>query len=303
MFAVIALGLAWALRNPLAVDAATVRGAISGLVYYLLLPALVLEVLWRAPLGPDSARIAGSAAAGVLLVLALAWLICRTCRMERPVTGAMMLAASFPNATYLGLPLLERTLGPMGRSIAVQYDLFACTPLLLTVGVAVAERFGRGASGTPVWRGLLQVPPLWAAALGGGLNAAGVPAPEGVLELLRMLGAPVIPLMLLVVGMALRDGLGQRRHLPAAVPVLALQLAVMPLVVWGSAVLLGLEGPRLVGTVLEGAMPSMALGVVLCDRYGLDAGVYAAAMTLTTVASLVTLPLWYEWLVAATALG
>jgi predicted permease len=40
----------------------------------------------------------------------------------------------------------------------------------------------------------------------------------------------------------------------------------------------------------------MVLGIVLCDRFNLDAGLYAAAVTATTAMSLVTLPLWYGWL-------
>jgi hypothetical protein len=37
--------------------------------------------------------------------------------------------------------------------------------------------------------------------------------------------------------------------------------------------------------------------VVLCDRYGLNAGIYAAAVTATTLLSIGTLPLWYSLLV------
>jgi hypothetical protein len=48
----------------------------------------------------------------------------------------------------------------------------------------------------------------------------------------------------------------------------------------------------LTGTVIEAAMPSMVLGLVFCDRYGLDTALYAAAVTLTTLLSLLTLPLW-----------
>jgi predicted permease len=50
------------------------------------------------------------------------------------------------------------------------------------------------------------------------------------------------------------------------------------------------------GTVLEAAMPAMVLGIVFCDRFGLDTGLYAAAVTLTTALSLVTLPLWFALL-------
>ena len=40
----------------------------------------------------------------------------------------------------------------------------------------------------------------------------------------------------------------------------------------------------------------MALGVVLCDRYGLNTGIYAAAVTATTLLSLITLPMWHGWM-------
>ncbi len=296
MFALIGFGLIWSIRNPLRIDTGTVRNVLSGVVYYLLLPALVLDVLWRAPLGADTARIAISAGAGVIAMLLASWLICRSCGMDRATSGALMLAAAFPNATYMGLPLLEQVFGGWARSVAVQYDLFACTPLLLTVGIVVAERFGtRGSTQHPLL-GLLRVPPLWAALAAVVLNVSGVLPPLWLGGLLHIMGAAVIPLMLLVVGMALRAGAGQQRYLPAALPVLVLQLLVMPLVVWAVAGATGLTGTLRAAVVLEGAMPSMALGVVLSDRYGLNTGVYAAAMTLTTLVSALTLPLWYHWL-------
>jgi predicted permease len=52
----------------------------------------------------------------------------------------------------------------------------------------------------------------------------------------------------------------------------------------------------LAAVVMEAAMPSMVLGIVICDRFELDASLYAAAVTLTTALSLLTLPLWFGWL-------
>jgi predicted permease len=46
--------------------------------------------------------------------------------------------------------------------------------------------------------------------------------------------------------------------------------------------------------VLDLAMPSMVLGVVFCDRYGLDSAMYATAVTITTVLSLLSLPFWFS---------
>ena len=71
-----------------------------------------------------------------------------------------------------------------------------------------------------------------------------------------------------------------------------LQLFIAPLIVWGTAQVVGLDGMILMGAVMEAAMPSMVIGIVLCDRYGLDTGLYAAAVTLTTLLSLFTLPMW-----------
>lgn len=66
------------------------------------------------------------------------------------------------------------------------------------------------------------------------------------------------------------------------IPVAAIQLFLMPLAVWGAATALGFSGEMRVALVLEAAMPSMVLGIVLADRYGLNTGVYAAALTTTT---------------------
>lgn len=66
---------------------------------------------------------------------------------ERATTGAMLLAAAFGNVTYLGLPVLEASLGPWSRAVVVQYDLFGTMPLLFTAGIAVARHFGSGEGG------------------------------------------------------------------------------------------------------------------------------------------------------------
>ena len=70
----------------------------------------------------------------------------------------------------------------------------------------------------------------------------------------------------------------------------------MPALVLGVTWVLGAGGDLRAGLVMEAAMPTMVLGLVLCDRFRLDVGLYAAAVTLTTAASLATLPLWFGWL-------
>ena len=295
----IGAGIVLRLLRPGGRDPELLRRGLTDIVYYLLLPALVLGALWHTELGWDSARIAWLAAAGVLAALWLAGVGCRLCRVAAPTRGALMLAAAFPNVTYLGLPVLEATFGPWSRGVAIQYDLFACTPLLLTLGILIARKHGTvsATDSVGVGRALLQVPALWAAALAVIMNLANVPVPSMVESLLRLLGNAVPPLMLIALGLGLRWLGTAPRQLLRVVPVLIIQLLLMPLLVWGLALATGLDQRLLAPVVLEAAMPSMVLGMVICDRYGLDTAIYATAVTLSTALSMLSLPLWYRILV------
>jgi predicted permease len=292
MVVLVGSGILWSALRPGGIDAEVTRRAVTGLVFHVLLPALVLVVMWRAPVGSHTALIALCGAAGVLVALAAAHVVYRLLRPLPPATGALLLASSFGNVTYLGLPVLEAALGPEARPVAIVYDLFACTPLLLTVGVAIARVHGPRVTPVNGPGALLRTPPLWAAAIAVVLNATGVPLPPIVERLLEGIGAAVVPLMLISVGLALQWRAGYGRRLVLLGPAAAIQVLLMPLVVGALAGAVGLEGTVHRAVVLEAAMPTMLLGLVLCDEYGLDTPLYAEAITLSTVLSMTVLPLW-----------
>lgn len=296
IMSLLGLGVIWALLKPAGLDIATVRNTLSNTVYYVFLPALILKILWHAPLDLTSIKISISAVVGILGSLLIAASLCRLCRLKREVAGAILLASAFPNATYLGLPLLENTFGPWARSIAIQFDMFACFPLVLTVGIMIANRFGTQPRNSHPFMSLIKVVPIWFVVIAVTLNLNQVPSPVWFAGLLDMLSAAVIPLMLFAAGMALPRGLSEWRTLPTVVPVAIIQLFVMPLLVWLVASHIDVSGETLHALVVEAALPSMALGIVLCDRFGLNTGTYAAALTLTTALSFFTLPLWYLWI-------
>lgn len=296
MAVVIACGVGWRALRPAGVDADQIRLVLTQVVWNLMLPALVLTVLWKASLGTTTLRISFVAVSVTLLGLVTSWLLCRACRRHREITGALMLAAAFPNVTYLGLPVLEKTLGPWARSVAIQYDMFGATPMLLIVGVAVARHFGTREKESAGFRELLRVPPLWAALLGALLNVADVPPPKVIHDTLTLIGSSVIPLMLFSVGLGLRWENTLWHSLSAILPVAGIRLLLMPLVAVGLTHVVGLGGDLQIAVVLEAAMPTMLIGMVICDRYGLNSNIFAAAVTLSTLLSLVTLPLWFELL-------
>jgi len=292
----ITAGVVWRRFEPFGLPTSGVRRALSAVVYNLLLPALVLGALWRTPLSVGMLLVSLIAVTDVLVGMGLAWSWCRACKLERSTTGALILAAAFGNVTYLGLPVLEASLGPWARAVAVQYDLFGTMPLLFTLGIAVSRHFGHSASGESPARALLTSPPWWAALIGLALSATAVPLPAWLGGLLDRLATGVAPLMLLVVGLSLVFDSALRRQWQSLVPVSVIQLLIMPLLIWGLTVLIGIGGGQRVALVLEAAMPSMVLGIVFCERYGLDTARYAQAVTVTTLASMLTLPAWFALL-------
>lgn len=298
MAALILSGIIWARLRPGGLGAEQTRRVLTTLVYYLFIPALVLRVMWVTPLGLGSLQIALVGAFSISVSLLLAWLLCRVCSIGRSAMGATLLVAAWPNAIYLGLPILDRLFGDAGHAIAIQFDLFSALPLLLTVGVLIARYYGN-ATGEPnsLILSVFRVPALWAASLGIMLNLAGLEPPTAIEELLRMLSHAVTPLMLFALGLALVWSHLRSRDWQPLIAVSGIQLIAAPAFALGAVMVLGMQGMVAVGVILETAMPAAVFGLVLCDRYGLDTNLYAAAVTLTTGLSLVSLPLWYALLV------
>ncbi len=299
MVAIIASGVIWRLVLG-SKSAEGIRSNLALAVYHLFLPALVLHVLWQAPVDANTLRIPLVSALSVLLSMLAAFLvygngiIVRKFIPSNPnrATGALLLAAAFGNFSYLGLPVLTQAFGSWAQMVAIQFDLLASTPLLFTVGIILARYYGSSGSGSHPLLALFQVPAFWAAAAGLLLSANHMPMPAWLDQSLALLAAAVVPLMLLSVGMALRWQSGWAARIPVLFPVIAIQLLLMPLIAWAACIGVDMPERLLAPAVIEGAMPTMVLGLVICDRFKLDVAIYAEAVTVTTILSMLTLPLW-----------
>lgn len=288
-------GAGWGVFCPNRLSAGQTRLVLTSVVYYFFLPAMVLEVLWKAEIGWQSLQYSLLGCSSILIGIILSWLVARLFRFKNPQTGAMILAAAFPNVTYLGLPVLEQTFGSWARSVVIQIDLFAAAPLVFTIGIGLARHYGQadGDEKPRSWLGFLNAPPFWAAFLAVALNLNHVEAPIWLDGLLQKCSASVVPLMIFSLGMALNWRSVHLRNLPYLVPMALIKLLLMPWAALWLAGNLSLAANFKAAAVMDIAMPSMILGIVLCDRYRLDSSLYAAAVTLTTALSLLTLPFWF----------
>ena len=287
-------GAAWRVYCPNRLAADQTRLVLTSVVYYLLLPAMIVEVLWQADIGWQSFKFSALGVSCILLAIITSWLLARLFRFEKSQTGAMILAAAFPNTTYLGLPVLEQAFGGWSRSVVIQMDLFATAPLVYTVGVMLARHYGASDHEKPRSPlAFLNAPPFWAAFVAVVLNLNQISNPQWLEGLLKMLSASVAPLMIFSLGLAISLRAVRWRSLPYIAPVVVIKLLMFPWLGMHIADALQLQNPQRAAAVLDIAMPSMLLGVVLCDRYRLDSSLYAMAVTVTTGLSLLTLPYWF----------
>jgi len=227
---------------------------------------------------------------GLLISFAVYTLLEKPLRIVPAEKGVLILAAAFGNVTYLGLPVLTGLYGYGAAKYALFYDLLATTPLLWLVGAAMASRYGEGKRFAlrESLRTISSLPPVWGIFAGIALKLTHVPLPETILKTLGMFGDLVVPLMIFTIGLAL--SLPRVKHAYVIVPAVLIKLFLVPFISYFAAVLLGLRGTALSSCLIEGAMPTMVLSLLIASRFRLDESLAAFLIVVTTVLSFATLP-------------
>jgi len=80
------------------------------------------------------------------------------------------------------------------------------------------------------------------------------------------------------------------KHGSAIIPAVVIKLVAGPLIAYATTRMLGLTGIALISCSIEGAMPAMALSILVAARFNLDVSLAAFMIVATTVLSFFTLP-------------
>lgn len=296
MSLLIAIGWLWQHVAPKHISALSHRRALTDLVFYILLPALVLNVIWTAPFNADTLKISLTAFSRLASAMLLMWLCCQFLKVTPAQKGALLLAAAFPNATNLGLPVTTEVLGDWTQVVVLNFDLFAFTPALFTFGMLLAQHYGNAQVKLHPLHELAKVPPLWALILASLLNILEIPQPVILQHALTSLADGVVPLMLIALGMSLRWDTLKPQFLPMIAAVCVIGLLIAPAVAMQVACFLAMPTGTFKAVVLLSAMPSMVFGVIVCERYQLDSALYAATVLVSSLLSILTLSSWFYYL-------
>jgi len=274
-------------------DIEYVRKSINKIVLYVILPALIFNVIYHAPVGREFYHVPIAAIGGILAALAVALIAFRFVSLPQDTKGALILASAFSNVTYLGLPVLVGIFYTIPEKITVVSVLYevSTSPVLLSLGVLIAIYFGRktGEGRSGMLKRIVRLPPLWALAIVLLVKLFAIPLPAFLLQATKTLSVTAVGLMILSLGMALR--LKKIRHPKSLLLVVAIQLFFIPFIVYFIGKFLNMQQPYFEATVIEAAMPTQLLTLVVADEFNLDTEILAQAIFITTVLSVLTIPL------------
>lgn len=277
----------------------------SKLVTHLTLPALIFVSLANTELLWSEGELALIMIIVTLICLALGWLVARMLRLDGPRKGPVILVAGFGSSSLLGLALISEVFPDDDQAMAEAVILsgLGVQPLLFTVGTVIALYYGsQSTTSERPYQSALRYfrSPIFLAFISGlvvayFLEGRSHPILESVLDGVYVVGAANTFMVTLAVGLLLHlDGLKQVAMIGAYVGVV--KLVIMPVLLWLPTLALTLPNWQIEVLVLEGAMPSAMLAVVLCSTYGCDAKFASKLVFATTLPSIITVPILFELL-------
>lgn len=192
----------------------------------------------------------------------------------------------FPNSGNMGLPLCLFAFGQEGLALAV-----------VVFAVMMAFNFTAGiwlSSGDPSPRPILQAPMIHAVWLAALVQWLELELPIALLQTTRLLGEFTIPVMLLTLGVSLaRLGVS---HMRKALLLSLLRIGMGVTLGWLLADLFDLQGIARGVFILQASMPVAVFTYLFAMRYERSPEEVAGLVVVSTVISLLTLPLLLIWL-------
>lgn len=261
--------------------------SINRVVYFVLSPSLVYHSIVTLQFDPaTTGRSLLFAGSHMLLMGLLAYGLARRWHYEGGLASAFIITTILMNNGNYGLPLNLFAFGETGFGYALVLFMFNAM-----VGGAISIFLAIRGQAT-AWHALRRtlVQPIIIAMMLGIFSRATHLAPTGsLMHMVDMAGQAAIPVFLLVLGMSLA-----RTDIQANLqPVLRLtwvRMVMSPILALILASLTGLSGVAFSVAVMQASMPSAVNTIVITNEFDAAPGFTAGAVLMTTLTSLVTLP-------------
>ncbi|WP_394200270.1 AEC family transporter [Shewanella waksmanii] len=273
-------------------------------VYYIAFPAIMLIVLaetefkdimqWRFILGY-------SAAMGCVYLLSI-FISYRTHPKRGDMAAIRGLNTTFGNTSFIGIPLMMM-LYPDQQNALTAAAIASLLSVIMFAIVLVSIALHQGQTQRPTitaLEALFKNPIIIGSAIGAAISALNITLPVAISQILTQIGMTSSPCALFAIGMVLSGAMrGGSKEKPVSTKSATIELSLInfaklimqPLLVYLFFVYLGVEPQMLVMGVLLAALPTAASVYLLAQRYDVQAGISAIAITLGVLLSFITLPI------------
>lgn len=252
---------------------------VTRLAMTLAVPCLIFTALMKTDLdkGTLGAFLLASIAGYVVIALVAQCLVHLTGLDRRTYLAPLI----FGNTGNLGLPLVLFAFGEAGLGYGVV--MLAVTSVLsFTYGIYLVAGQGAG-------RKALKEPIVWATLLGALFLWQDWETPRFLTNALDLVGQMAIPLMLITLGVAvarLTPG-----KISQAVALSVVKLLICGAAAWGLGLLFGLDHVAFGVLVLQLSTPVAVTAYLLAEKFNADSEAVAGMVVVSTLLSVVALPL------------
>ncbi len=270
------------------------RDDIASFVLYIASPASIIfgmNIPMKQQLLDDFLLLTGISIGVFLFTFAFSLVSARLLEKRDPIKRSIYGASIyFSNYGFMGWPV-SGMFFPMNGMLYAQVFSIPLNVILFSVTPAMLSR----AAGQPaknVLRNILN-PPVIGTAIAAALFLLQIQLPDILGKTVQMLGDTQTPLAMAVVGLTLSKMKFRSVFTNGKAYIYAaLKLIVLPLMVFGILQLMGFTGTVLGVPVLISAMPAGTMVLVLAQKYGKESEFATQLILLSTVLSLVTIPLF-----------
>lgn len=216
-------------------------------------------------------------------------------RLTKKMFNTLFISLGVGNIAYLGFPILTEV---AGQEILAEASIIVACYLfwLFTIGIGYLEYSNAKKDEVNFFRlgSLLIKNPLLLAVLFGLLfSSLGISIPGVISKSISMLSASVTPVVLVVIGLFL--GQVKFGKLKDWLPVFIFSIStlfILPAAFWFIVKSNNLDLNTYWASIIEAAMPLAITPFALAEQYKLDQDFIAKSIVLSTILSVITIPLW-----------
>jgi predicted permease len=220
-----------------------------------------------------------------------AYLLARVIRLAPGRTATFVQTSFHGNLGYVGLAVVFYTLGPEGRGAAsVLAGFLILFQNVMSIGMFTFVAAGDQKVDLKAVGKFLGNPIILATLLGLFSSAAGVRIPHFLDRSFVIVGDMALPLALLIIGGSLTAAPGRRIQLVAFSTIF--KLLLLPLTGFLLFRAMGVSPTQAETAVILLASPSATVTYVMASEMGGEPELAAAAVTISTIISIITYTIW-----------